>query len=102
VQDIASVYQPHSGLLPPHPPKNTNHSIRCHIPCHVCDKRGTFGNKVWERLTSEDSVFKKELDELSTKEYVNGLFVENDQLSHTKKTRIHNGILKVTWGDFKQ
>jgi hypothetical protein len=21
VQDIASVYQPHSGLLPPHPPK---------------------------------------------------------------------------------
>ena len=47
----------------------------------VCNKRGTYGNKVWERLTSEDSVFKKELDELYTEEYVNGLLVENDQLS---------------------
>ena len=53
----------------------------------VCDKRGTFGNKVWERLTSEDSFFKKELDELSTNEYVNGLFSEYDQISHIKKTR---------------
>jgi hypothetical protein len=109
MQDIASVYQPHSGLFPPHPPKNTNYSIRCHIPCHVkmsalllrlatdatvrgtinsdgqqvfsvynvvnlvCDKRGKFANRIWERLISEDSIYKDELDELFTVEYVNGL-----------------------------
>ncbi len=33
----------------------------------------------------------------STKECVNGLFGQDEQLSHTKKKRIHNGILKVTW-----
>ena len=39
----------------------------------ACDKRGRFANKVWERLISEDSVHKDELDELFTLEYVNGL-----------------------------
>jgi hypothetical protein len=53
----------------------------------TCDKRGTFGNKVWERLIRWDSVFKKELDELYTKEFVNGLIGQDDQLSDTKKTR---------------
>jgi hypothetical protein len=53
----------------------------------ACNKRGTFGNKVWERLIRWDSVFKKELDELYTKEFVNGLIGQDDQLSDTKKTR---------------
>jgi hypothetical protein len=53
----------------------------------VCDKNGTFGNKVWERLTSKDSIFKNELDELSTKEFVNGLIGQDDQISHIKKMR---------------
>ena len=53
----------------------------------ACDKRGRFANKVWERLISEDSVHKDELDELFTVEYVNGLIGQDDQLSHIKKTR---------------
>ena len=53
----------------------------------ACNKHGTFGNKVWERLIRWDSVFKKELDELYTKEFVNGLIGQDDQLSDTKKTR---------------
>ena len=51
------------------------------------DKRGRFANKVWERLISEDSVHKDELDELFTVEYVKGLSVHIGDLSHTKKTR---------------
>ena len=39
------------------------------------------------RLMSEDSVHKDELDELFTVEYVNGLIGQDDQISHTKKTR---------------
>jgi hypothetical protein len=39
----------------------------------VCDKRGKFANRIWERLISEDSIYKDELDELFTVEYVNGL-----------------------------
>ena len=53
----------------------------------MCDKRERFANKVWERLISEDSVHKDELDELFTVEYVNGLSGQIDDLSHTKKTR---------------
>ena len=55
----------------------------------MCDKRERFANKVWERLISEDSVHKDELDELFTVEYVNGLSGQIDDLSHTKKTRRH-------------
>jgi hypothetical protein len=44
----------------------------------VCDKRGRFANKAWERLTSKDSIFKDELDELFTVEYVNGLSCQID------------------------
>jgi hypothetical protein len=53
----------------------------------MCNRHETFGNKVWERLTHKKSVYKEELDELSTKEFVNGLIGQDDQLSHTKKTR---------------
>jgi hypothetical protein len=53
----------------------------------ACNKRDTFGNKVWERLTCKKSVYKEELDELSTKEFVNGLFGQDDQISHIKKMR---------------
>jgi len=44
----------------------------------LCDKRERFANKVWERLISEDSVHKDELDELFTVEYVNGLSCQID------------------------
>jgi hypothetical protein len=53
----------------------------------LCDKRERFANKVWERLISEDSVHKDELDELFTVEYVKGLSGHIGDLSHTKKTR---------------
>ena len=38
----------------------------------ACDKRGRFANKVWERLISENSVYRDELYKLFTLEYVKG------------------------------
>ena len=64
----------------------------------ACDKRGRFANKVWERLISEDSVHKDELDELFTVEYVNGLIGQDDQLSHIKKTRSRQTPAMTLWG----
>ena len=53
----------------------------------ACNKRGRFAYKVWERLISENSVYKDELYKLFTVEYVKGLSGQIDDLSHTKKTR---------------
>jgi hypothetical protein len=54
----------------------------------ACNKRGRFAYKVWERLISENSVYKDELYKLFTVEYVKGLSGQIDDLSHTKKTRL--------------
>ncbi len=53
----------------------------------ACNKRGRFAYKVWERLISENSVYKDELYKLFTVEYVKGFSGQIDDLSHTKKTR---------------
>ena len=53
----------------------------------ACNKRGRFAYKVWERLTSDNSAYKDELEKLVTLEYVKGLSVHIGDLSHTKKTR---------------
>ena len=53
----------------------------------ACNKRGKFAYKVWERLTSDNSAYKDELEKLVTLEYVKGLSVHIGDLSHTKKTR---------------
>jgi hypothetical protein len=53
----------------------------------ACNKRGRFAYNVWERLTSEKSVYKDELKKLVTYEYVKGLSTQIDDLSNTKKTR---------------
>ena len=34
----------------------------------ACDKRGRFANKVWERLTSDNSAYKDKLEKLVTLE----------------------------------
>ena len=39
----------------------------------ACNKHGRFAYKVWERLISENSVYKDELYKLFTLEYVKGL-----------------------------
>ncbi len=54
----------------------------------ACNKRGRFAYKVWERLISENSVYKDELYKLVTVEYVKGLSGQIDDLSYTKKTRL--------------
>ena len=54
----------------------------------ACNKRGRFAYKVWERLISDNSVYKDELYKLFTVEYVKGLSVHIEDLSHTKKTRL--------------
>lgn len=53
----------------------------------ACNKRGRYAYKVWERLISDDSVYKDELYKLFTLEYVKGLSAQIQDLSHTKKTR---------------
>ena len=54
----------------------------------ACNKRGRFAYKVWERLISDNSVYKDELYKLFTVEYVKGLSVHIGDLSHTKKTKL--------------
>jgi hypothetical protein len=76
----------------------------------VCDKRERFGNKVWERLISENSVYRDELYKLFTLEYVKVLSGQIDDLSHTKKTRSRQTpalplrdlqrLLLIFWGLF--
>ena len=53
----------------------------------ACNKRVRFAYKVWERLISDNSVYKDELYKLFTVEYVKGLSGQIDDLSHIKKTR---------------
>jgi hypothetical protein len=63
VQDIASVYHPHSGLLPSHTHKKhrLQHSFaRLYDFINlVCQKRGAYAYTAWERLISEDSIIKE-------------------------------------------
>ena len=54
----------------------------------ACNKRVRFAYKVWERLISDNSVYKDELYKLFTVEYVKGLSVHIEDLSHTKKTKL--------------
>jgi hypothetical protein len=123
VQDIASVYQPHSGLLPPHPPKNTNYSIRVYdfmdLACPTqCD---SWTKMTWKRLIAEDSEFKAEIK--FTMVYLklqnvtlSNLKLQNVTLSNTKKRRFRQtpvmtleglqGLLVILGGkvaaDFRQ
>jgi hypothetical protein len=63
----------------------------------ACNKRGRYAYKKWDRLTSENSEYKDELEKLVTYEYVKGLSGQIDHLSglsgqidylsHTKETR---------------
>ena len=76
----------------------------------ACNKHGTFAYKVWERLISENSVYRDELYKLFTLEYVKGLSGQIDDLSHTKKTRSRQTpalplrdlqrLLLIFWGLF--
>ena len=51
----------------------------------ACNKRGRFAYKVWERLISENSVYRDELYKLFTLEYVKVLSGQIDDLSHRKQ-----------------
>ena len=53
----------------------------------ACNKRGRFAYKVWERLISENSVYRDELYKLFTLEYVKGLSGQIDDLSHTQENK---------------
>ena len=64
----------------------------------ACNKRGKFAYKVWERLISENSVYRDELYKLFTLEYVKGLSGQIDDLSHIKKTRSRQTPAMTLWG----
>jgi hypothetical protein len=64
----------------------------------ACNKHGRFAYKVWERLISENSVYRDELYKLFTLEYVKGLSGQIDDLSHIKKTRSRQTPAMTLWG----